>query len=68
MTLQEIRSIAKAHNIPTGKLSKVMLIKSIQLEEGNFDCFGSASLGICDQLDCSWRDDCFRAARLESEA
>lgn len=34
MTLQEIRSIAKTHNIPTGKLSKVMLIKSIQLEEG----------------------------------
>jgi hypothetical protein len=63
MTLEEVRSIAKARSIHTGKLSKGALIKTIQQEEGNFDCFGTASLGICDQLNCSWRDDCFQAAR-----
>lgn len=67
MTLEEVRSIAKAHSIHAGKLSKGKLIKSIQLEEGNFDCFGTASLGICDQLNCSWREDCFWSARLEVE-
>ena len=29
--------------------------------EGNFDCFGSAYEGYCDQYDCSWREDCLPA-------
>ena len=62
MKLEEIRTIAKSRSIQPGKLTKNMLIKSIQLEEGNFDCFGSAYLGVCDQLGCSWRDDCFQVA------
>lgn len=63
MQLEEIRTIAKSHSIHLGKLSKIELIKSIQLEEGNFDCYGSASSGECDQFGCSWREDCFDAAR-----
>jgi hypothetical protein len=63
MKLEEIRNIAKSHSIHTGKLSKLELIKSIQSEEGNFDCYGSASGGECDQSGCSWREDCFAAAR-----
>ena len=63
MKLEEIRGIAKSHDIYPGKLSKIELIKSIQLEEGNFDCYGTASIGECDQSGCSWREDCFAAAR-----
>lgn len=63
MKLEEIRSLAKSHNIHPGKLTKNTLIKSIQMEEGNFDCFGSACLGACDQLGCIWRADCFQVAR-----
>jgi hypothetical protein len=33
------------------------LIRSIQLLEGNFDCFHRAD-GYCDQLDCYWRPYC----------
>jgi len=62
MKLEEIRSIAKSHSINPGKLSKANLIKSIQTSEGNFSCFATAYSGDCDQLCCSWREDCFEAA------
>ena len=39
------------------KYKKRELIKAIQLKEGNFDCFGTAT-NYCDQLQCSWRKDC----------
>lgn len=58
MQIQAIRNIAKGHGIPSSKQTKAELIRSIQKAEGNFDCFGSASDGFCDQLDCSWREDC----------
>ena len=63
MKIEEIRSIAKAHHIKTAHLSKSELIKTIQSGEGNFDCFGSAVGGQCDQVKCIWREDCFGAAR-----
>lgn len=64
MKLEEIRSIAKSHRINAGKLSKTELIKSIQIGEGNFDCFATAYDGVCDQMNCLWRKDCFAAAKL----
>ena len=63
MKLQEIRAIAKLHQINSGGLSKNELIHEIQRREGNFDCFGTACDGVCDQLGCSWREDCFDAAK-----
>lgn len=65
MRMEEVRNIAKSHGMHPGRLSKGELIKSIQRQEGNFDCFASAQSGECDQLGCSWRADCFEAARME---
>lgn len=62
MKIAEIRSIAKSQGMDPGKLSKTELIKSIQTNEGNFDCFGTAYAGECDQTGCSWRKDCFESA------
>jgi hypothetical protein len=62
MKLQDIRAIAKQHHIHSGGLSKTDLIRQIQRQEGNFDCFGSASEGVCDQSGCLWRDDCLASA------
>ncbi len=62
MKLQEIRAIAKHHQINSSGLSKNELIHEIQRHEGNFDCFGTACDGVCDQTECLWRDDCFDAA------
>ncbi len=63
MEIEQIRSIAESQNIELGTLSKAELIKSIQTSEGNFDCFATAGIGECDQTGCSWREDCFEAAR-----
>jgi hypothetical protein len=63
MKLAEVCVIAKSKKINPGKLSKTELIKVIQSNEGNFDCFASANTGECDQAGCSWREDCFQAAR-----
>lgn len=62
MKLQEIRTIAKHYQINPSGLSKNELIHEIQRHEGNFDCFGTACDGVCDQTGCLWRDDCFDAA------
>ena len=58
MNMKAIRHLAKTHSIEPGKLSKTELIKKIQIAEGNFDCYGSADQGACDQPDCAWRKDC----------
>lgn len=62
MKLQDIRAIAKQHQVHSSGLSKTELIHQIQRQEGNFDCFGSASDGVCDQSGCLWREDCFATA------
>jgi len=52
MKIEEVRDIAKSQGIHPGKLSKTGLIRMIQTEEGNFDCFGTEHDGMCDQVDC----------------
>ncbi|MBL4712845.1 MAG: SAP domain-containing protein [Gammaproteobacteria bacterium] len=63
MIMQDIKVIAKHHGIKYSKMPKLKLIKTIQLTEGNFDCFASAKDSNCDQAVCSWRDDCFTMAK-----
>jgi hypothetical protein len=59
----EIRAMIKARGIkqPPGA-TRVELVRLLQRSEGNFDCFATATTGECDQLDCVWREDCFKAA------
>ncbi len=62
MNMKDIRAIAEAQGIKPLKRTKVALIKSIQLHEGNIDCFAEAHSGECNQSRCLWRDDCFSQA------
>ena len=62
MHMQDIRSMAKEHGLKTGKQTKVELVRHIQLAEGNFSCFATATAGFCDQGNCLWREDCFALA------
>ena len=66
MQMQEIRTIAKNYGIKTSRANKVELVRSIQVAEGNFNCFATATDGICDQLACIWRNDCFEAAKKKA--
>jgi len=58
MKIQEIKKIAKTKGIKAGNMKKTELILTIQKAEGNFDCYGSAVSGFCDQFNCLWREDC----------
>lgn len=63
MQLQEIRNIAKQYGLKTSRQNKVDLVRNIQSAEGNFNCFATAKDGVCDQMNCLWREDCFAAAK-----
>lgn len=63
MKLEQIRTIAKSRGVHPGKLTKANLIKSIQIAEGNADCFAGTHSSTCDQVDCLWREDCFETAQ-----
>lgn len=58
MKLDEIKEIAKKHNIKIGKLKKAELVRAIQQAEKNDDCFETGRADDCGQSACLWREDC----------
>ena len=66
MKMQKIRDIAKSKGIKPSKLKKVDLVRAIQRTEGNFSCFATAVNGVCDQIGCIWREDCFSLAKKKA--
>lgn len=60
MTVNQIKEIAKIKDIKVGKMKKENIIRAIQRAEGNFECFGTAKAGVCDQYNCLWREDCLK--------
>ena len=60
MTLKQVKDTAKTKGIKVGNMKKANIISSIQKTEGNFDCFGTASAGVCDQINCLWKVDCLK--------
>jgi hypothetical protein len=60
MTLKQVRDIAKTKGIKVGNMKKANIIRTIQKTEGNFECFGTAINGGCNQSDCLWREDCLQ--------
>jgi len=57
MTVKQIREIALGKGVKIKNTKKGDAIRMIQRAEGNFDCFGTATAGVCDQSNCMWRDD-----------
>lgn len=57
MNMVAVRKKAKALGLRTCAPRKADLIRTIQVAEGNFDCFGTAET-CCDQRRCCWREDC----------
>jgi len=67
MNMQGIREIARDRGFPPGRLRKIELIRSLQREEGYFDCYARAYAGYCDQTDCLWREDCLSLSARHGE-
>lgn len=45
-------------------LARVEAVRLEQRAEGNFDCFGRAASGYCDQGDCVFHAECLSVSRL----
>jgi hypothetical protein len=58
MKMDEIKEIAKQHNIKAGKMKKADLVRAVQLAEGNEVCFDTGKAAGCLQAACLWREDC----------
>jgi hypothetical protein len=58
MKMEEIKAIAKGRGIVTGRLVKGELIRAIQRQEGNPDCFGDIDRVSCPETGCLWLADC----------
>jgi hypothetical protein len=58
MKLDDIKEIAKQHNIKAGKMKKVELVAAIQQAESNDACFETGKADSCGQHACLWREDC----------
>ncbi len=68
MKMGEIMVRAKELNIKGFGMKRDELIRSIQRAEGNFDCFGTAADGYCDQEACSYRALCLNGeAKAEAD-
>jgi hypothetical protein len=58
MKLDEIKEIAKQHDIKIAKMKKAELVRAIQSAEGNVPCFETGQAAGCGQSDCLWLSDC----------
>jgi hypothetical protein len=58
MKLEEIKEIAKQHDIKAGKLKKAELVRAIQAAEQNEICFETGQASACGQEECLWKPDC----------
>ena len=58
MKLEEIKEIAKQHNINVAKVKKADLVRRIQQAENNETCFETRTASTCGQVVCLWREDC----------
>ena len=64
MKVQEIRTLAKGRGLKPGRLAKTDLVRMLQKEEGNFDCFGKAG-SHCDHLECKYHKWCLSLSNLD---
>ena len=58
---QDIRKIASKRGLKVAKLNKLQLIRNIQKDEDNYECFATPYVHECDQMNCLWREDCLNA-------
>lgn len=58
MIMTEVKAVAKNRGVTPGKMKKEDLIHTIQLVEGNPQCFNTNFSKRCGQDECLWRGDC----------
>jgi hypothetical protein len=67
IALDDLIELGKKHYIFDASLGKTELIRKIQIAEGHFDCYAMAGSSECNQLKCSWREDCLLESAQASQ-
>jgi hypothetical protein len=63
MKLQEVRAIANRRGVAPRLMKKAELIRALQRDEGNNDCFGTVPSTECGEHECLWREDCLKESK-----
>ncbi len=63
MTMSELKDKARRLGMKTGKMRKTDLVHAMQEAEGFTPCYGIPN-GFCPQMECCFRDDCYRTKML----
>jgi hypothetical protein len=58
MMLQDILAIAAKIGIDARDLDRIELVRAIQRAEGYSDCFMTAQVRTCGQMNCLWYQEC----------
>jgi hypothetical protein len=58
MKLAQIKEIAAERGIKLTGAKKADIVRAIQRQEGNEECFGSGRASHCGQHDCLWLAAC----------
>jgi hypothetical protein len=58
MKMNDIKEIARQRGINSSKMKKTELVRAIQQDEGNPECYMTGHKEDCGELGCLWRDDC----------
>ena len=67
MKFNEVQKMAAKYGIKSVGKTKANLIREIQVSEGNFGCFGTAT-DYCDQLDCCFYDICLDGNKAKTSS
>lgn len=65
MNISEVKAKAKELGILISNKKKDNLIREIQLEEGNINCYGTHRVSCCNENNCLWRTDCQKEIKFE---
>ncbi len=58
MNLNDVKQLAKDRGLAPGRMRKAELIRSLQAQEGNPQCYSTNASSGCGQENCLWRSDC----------
>lgn len=59
MKISDVKEIARNMGMKINKkANKIELVRAVQKNEGNYDCFATPHVRECNQSNCLWREDC----------
>ena len=68
MNLSEIKRMAKGMGINIFGMKKLDVVRAIQREENNIDCYGTPRVDVCNEDTCLWRNDCISLNHIRNNS